>query len=70
VISSPGGLGRLHYFEGSGYDREFHVIASLKTGMTVADVQSDLDLLDKKRHPDEPHYLPGLKARVAYVKQP
>jgi hypothetical protein len=55
-------------FEGSGYDREFHVIASLKTGMTVAVVQSDLDLLDHKRHRDEPHYLLGLKTRVAYTK--
>src|SRR5215471_13038334 len=55
-------------FAGGGYERVFHVIASLKPGVTIADAQGDLDLLDQKRHRDEPHYLPGLKTRVAYIK--
>jgi hypothetical protein len=56
-------------FEGGGYDRGFHIIASLKPGVTIAEAQADLDLLDQKRHRDEPHYLPGWSARVAYDKQ-
>ena len=57
------------YVTVGGHDREFHVIASVKPGVTLAQVQKDLDLLDQKRHQREPKYPLNWKARVAPMKQ-
>jgi hypothetical protein len=57
------------FVEGDAHDRGFHVIAAIKPGATLAQVQTDLDLLDQKRHRDEPKYTSAWKARVVPMKQ-
>jgi len=57
------------FVAGDSHDREYHVIASIKAGATLAQVQAELDLLDQRRHRREPKYPRSWRAQVVPMKQ-
>jgi hypothetical protein len=49
---------------GDTHDREYYVIAALRPGVTLMQAQAELDVIDRKRHREDPKYASSLKAVV------